>query len=188
MIGVIGLVQSPDRELHFSREIPSRFESVRLGRNLSAISRWPQWFYSLAEVTSSSQSDPLQKGAILTLKMDPKKGKRKQFDLTFVVTDVVPEKSIQLKLIDDSSQRLTHLFDHIEWKIEIESAPNGTRLKGSAVAHTHHWRARLLGGIAERILMNQIFYPNLVRLAELRQPFSAELTPESLGLSGSMTN
>jgi hypothetical protein len=123
---------------------------------------------------------PLQTGDILTLKIDPHKGKRKQFQLTAQVLNYVPDRLVSLKITQDSSGRLTQLFDEVEWKIEImPQSQDASRsiIEGTVTAHTRHWRARFFGRIAEKILMNQIFYPNLIQLSEMRQPFSVDPAP-----------
>ena len=35
---------------------------------------------------------------------------------------------------------------------------------GNAVAHTSHWRGRVFGTLTPRILMNQVYYVDLVKL------------------------
>jgi hypothetical protein len=186
-LGVTALLlffsRGPDIDLHFYRVIPSAMEVTRIERNLGATSRWPQWFHSLQKVTPVS-NQAIQPGSVFELQILPHRGGSKPFVLTMEVTDYIPAQKLSLKLIHDSSSKLTRLFDQLNWEIQILPDPQGSRIIGSAVAHTKTWRARLFGRISEKILMNQIFYPDLIRLAELRQPFSAELDPKALGLSG----
>lgn len=166
----------PNQELHFTREVKSKLDPTRLDRNLSSTTRWPQWFYSLSEVQSPGAPLPkVEKGSILELQMDPKKGQSKKFKLTAEVTEYRPGELIQLKILDDSTGKLTRLFDTLEWKVEFLPNDQGSLIRGTAKAHTRHWRSRFFGRIAERILMNQVFYPNLIKLSELRQPFSVEV-------------
>jgi hypothetical protein len=176
----------PDRELRFLREIPSSLDPERLDRNISAVSRWPQWFFSTAEVqllNSEGKTDQkLQKGSIVQLKIDPRKGERKRFLLTAEVTDYIPAQRLTLKILKDSTGRLNRLFDDMHWNIELVSRKQGSLIRGTITARTHHWRARLFGQMSEKILMNQIFYPNLIKLAELKQPFSMDQTSQSAGL------
>jgi hypothetical protein len=179
-------VQSPDQDLHFTREIISDLPPERLDRNLSSLSRWPQWFHSLTQanvVSSQSQlGSALQTGDVLKLNIDPKKGMSKAFELTARVTEYKPGQKISLAILDDSTGRLTRIFDKVIWTIELKSHPKGTLIFGEATAHTCHWRSRLLGKMAEKILLNQIFYPNLIQLAQLRQPFSVEAPPQGYGM------
>ncbi len=181
---LFGLSRSPDLNLSFSRQVSSHLEIDRLERNISSITRWPGWFFSLSNVELiESDSKIISQGSILKLKMDPKKGKKKRFELTVKVTAYIPHQKLHLTLLDDSSGRLVRLFDHLDWIVEIKPNSKGSLIQGKAIAHTRHWRSRFFGRISEKILMNQIFYPNLVKLAELKQPFSVDL-PESQGLAG----
>ena len=168
------LSRSPDVTLTLDRRLRSSLTPDRIDRNVASPSRWTQWFYSLAQVVGP---ESLQKGALLTLKIDPKKGQKKKFELQAEVIDYIPSRLLHLKITDDSSGRITHLFDHLEWKLEIEPTEKGSILRGSAMAHTHHWRARFFGRMAEKILMNQVFYPNLIQLADLKQPYAIDEAP-----------
>ena len=168
------LSQQPDFNLVLDRKIPSPFKPEHLNRSLQAPSRWQQWFHSVARVTGAST---IETGSKLSLKIDPKKGKRKQFELSAEVIRFVPEQLLELKITEDSSGRLTQLFDQIEWKIEISPTPKGSLIHATATAHTKSWRARLFGRLAEKIVMNQVFYPNIIQLAELKQPFSIDEAP-----------
>ncbi len=170
------LSKTPDFELQFTRVVPSTLPPERLERHISAISRWPQWFYSLTEVQMLPPTSNLQKGSELLLKMKSRRGDA--FDLTARVAEYDPARQIKLDIIQDSSGRLTHAFDQLEWTIELQSHSQGSQIRGSARAHTCHWRTRLFGRMAEKILMHQIFYPNLEKLSELRQPFSLEVPRE----------
>jgi hypothetical protein len=44
---------------------------------------------------------------------------------------------------------------------------------GEARARTRNWRARMYGRLASRTLMNQVYYPNLIKLGELAHPFTS---------------
>ncbi len=173
--GVYTASHGPDQMLHLSRTIPTELSPERLTRNISATSRWPQWFYSLSEVTGE-----LKKGSVLLLKIDPQKGLHKKFELKARVEEYEENDQkhiLQLKIIQDSSERLTRLFDDLDWKIEILPHGTGSLIQGTVTAHTCHWKSRLFGQFAEKILLNQIFYPNLIQLSELRQPFSLDPAP-----------
>lgn len=186
--------QGPDLDLHFVRDVPTDLSPSRLDRNISAITRWPQWFFNLEKVTMDhptpstqlTKSHPvshlitaldhqmIQKGSKVIFHIDPHKGLHNQFDLTAEVTEYIPGQTVGMKILKDSSGRLNRLFDSLSWKIEILPESHGSLIRGIATAHTSHWRSRLFGRIAGRVLMNQVFYPDLVKLAELKQPFSVE--------------
>jgi hypothetical protein len=181
------LSRGPDFDLQFTREVPSSLDPNRIDRNLSSVSRWPQWFFSTAEVSLSQdqQASPnwlVKTGSQVQIKIDPKKGQRKKFEILGEVTEYEPSRKLQLRIKDDSSGRLNKLFDDIYWNIEIRPRPasnsgknsEGSLIKATITAHTKHWRSRLFGRLAEKILLNQIFYPNVLKLAELKQPFSVD--------------
>src|SRR5690349_7492940 len=71
------LAQGPDRNLHFVRTVPSQLDPERIDRNVSAVSRWPQWFYSTSEVqienSNSGPEQQLRPGSRVIIKIDPRK-------------------------------------------------------------------------------------------------------------------
>jgi hypothetical protein len=109
----------------------------------------------------------LVKGALVKLVIQPHKGEiRGSFDLLLSVADYVPGKLAILRLANDQSGRISRLFDHLEWKIELEPG----LIRGTETAHTRHWRARLFAALSQRILMNQLFYPDVMALGLFTQP------------------
>lgn len=185
LLGAIAIVfvicaNGPDRDLTLTRIIPCDLTPSHLDRQMSSLTRWPQWFHALKEAkldspeTSTTHPAPLKKGDILTLAMDPKKGEWKRFALKAEITEYIPAQGLTLRILDDSTHRLTRLFDRLEWKIELQPKSGGSFIHATVSAHTHHWRSRLFGAIAEKILMHQVFYPNILKLATLTQPFSVD--------------
>ncbi len=170
----IYLARTPDETLVLDRKLRSRLTPERIDRNLSSTTRWSQWFSSLAQVQGPAE---VKIGTVVTLKIDPKKGQRKRFELQAQVLDYVPARLLRLRITDDTSGRLTRLFDNLEWTIEIEPTAKGSSIRGIAQAHTRHWRSRLFGRLAEKILMNQVFYPNLIQLADREQPYTVDEAP-----------
>jgi len=73
-------------------------------------------------------------------------------------------------VVSDTKNSLTRMFDPLDWKIEFTPVPGGTLLMGTATAHTHSWRARIFGKFVSTILLNQVYYPNLMILAEINNP------------------
>jgi hypothetical protein len=170
-------------DLSFTRIVPSNLEPSRLERNISAPSRWPQWFHTLDAV----KGPPFQVGSQVTLLIDPNKGSHKKFELVVQVIEHIPNSKLVLRVINDSTGRLTRLFDRLDWIVELEPHGQGTLIKGTASAHTRSWRSRLIGRVAGKILLNQVYYPNIMKLAGLKQPFSTEIPPQKLGLPQSLT-
>jgi hypothetical protein len=90
----------------------------------------------------------------------------------------VPGKRIALRITHDSKNRLTSYFDRLDWVVEVAPGSSGhALLKAEASAHTSHWRARLFGRIADQILMNQVYYPDVFKLARLNETPDQSLPP-----------
>ncbi len=205
---------APDYQLSFTRSMPSKLDRAALNRQISSTHRWPNWFYSLQQVKvidpATSQPSPqvssldvaatspadetthadlslVQAGQLLQLDFDPNRGTSKKFFLWVQVVEWIPESKLSFRVIKDSTGRLTHLLSDLRWEVTLEpkTGGTGTQITGHATAMTHHWRARFLGSFAEKILMHQVFYPNILKLAELEQPFSLDETVSPLGVGGS---
>lgn len=191
--------RTPDLDLSFARDIPTPLTPERLDKNISSVARWPQWFFSLAKVTLvdspnlklvSKQNDSslIEKGSILKLEINPHKFMSKPFELTAEVMEYQSFHTLRLNILDDSSGRMTRLFDHIEWQFDFEATQGGAMIHARELAHTRHWKSRLFGRIAERILMNQIFYPDIIKLSELKHPFKIDDGPKTKGGFGTASD
>lgn len=169
------LANSPDRDLRLVREVPSVSKPEVLQNALNDLKQWPNWFHDLQEVQPQQADNPLAVGSRLKLIINSKKTPWSRFELTADVIESTPGRVIGLRIVEDSKGKLTHLFDRLEWRVELlndSGAPAGATavVRGTCVAHTAHWRARVFGAIAERIMLHQIFYPDMIKLAELKQP------------------
>jgi hypothetical protein len=116
----------------------------------------------------------IKTGALLRLEMKPARAMSKSYHLIAKVTEYEPKKRLSLVIIEDSSGRLTRLFNLIQWNLTLEPTPTGSTIHVRELAHTQHWKSRFFGRMAEKILMNQIYYPDIIKLAELKQPFSVD--------------
>ena len=166
---MVSLAQGPDRELVLFREFPSKVPITTVSAQVTDLKRWPEWFHALEEarVISGPSTSP-QVGSVIKLSIDTHKTPWSHFELVTRVEEFVPGKKFRLKVLEDSSGKLTTLFDRIEWMVEVEGEGSGSRIRGAATAHTSHWRSRVFGTLAEKILLHQIFYPNLLKLAEFK--------------------
>ncbi len=173
------LARGPDRELIFVREVPTTIPVATLNKSVWALSNWKDWFFKVVDVqrvnimgqSLATKDQVIVQGALLELKLDPKKPFKRPFEIHAVVTEYVPEKSFSLRVTKESTGRLEKLFKSLEWKIELIPQPSGeTLIRGTETARTFGWRARLLASLAERILLNQVFYPDLIRLGKITQP------------------
>lgn len=185
-IGILGfglwswLSRGPDWTLTFDRTVPTEQAPEELAYMVSHVKEWPTWFHNLARAELSDGSDLAHAGALVTLHMDPHKGAAKRFEIHARITEFTPSKSIAFQVLDESKGRIAKLFSSLDWKIEINGEKSGTLLiVGHEEAQTSSARARFLGRAAPRILLNQLFYPDLIVLAE-----PSNLRPQSVDLVG----
>lgn len=160
------IANGPDRDLSLKREFPSRTDSAFLGRLLSDTTLWPRWFHHLTDVQVMNGKE-LTQGSVLKLTINSKKTPWSGFDLIATVSELVPGRKLRLLINEDSSGKLTRLFDRVEWSVEVEPAGNGAVVRGESAARTANWRSRVFGAIATHIVLHQLYYPNLIKLAEL---------------------
>jgi hypothetical protein len=175
----------PNETLSFSREVTSKADVASLSPRLDHVTEWKNWFFTAQDIeVVDSQNHPLPKaeqvvreGALLNIQVDPGKGSRRRFQIAAKVTHYIPGKLVEIQVLDDSSGKIFHLFDQLSWKIEVspQASGSGTQIIGTETAHTTHWRSRLFGRIASRVMLNQLFYPNLMVLADPKTPPKAEV-------------
>lgn len=175
---LVAFAVQADLDLHFVRKIPSPVEAMRLDRNISSVTRWPQWLSNVSSVRLLN-GDKLQSGATVELTLIPRRGRSLQTYLILKVLEYQPGKVLRLQLMDDSTGRLTQLFSDMEWALRFvpKEEPKGatqTMIEGMAVAHTQNWKARLFGRLAEGIVMYQVFLPDMIKLAYMQQPFAMD--------------
>jgi hypothetical protein len=177
---LIALSCGPDRTLEFDREVRSEKAYAELSYQLGTLSEWPKWFQSLesAEIIDPTQSPALKEkpvaatGARILLKMDPHKGAHRRFEIIGRIVSYDPGRKLVIDIENESSGRLMRLFDRLTWSVELlrEGSTSATLLIGHETAHTANWRGRLFGRIAERILLNQAFYPDMIVFADPMPP------------------
>jgi nitrogen fixation protein len=170
------VAHGPDIDIVMVREFPSEVDIEQIHKAVSDISAWPQWFYSLKEAKMldgffrplSIRDWILKPGAIVELSVDPKKGPWKRFTLLTTIVQYVPKKELSMNILKDSSGKLNTAFSRLDWKIEFEPHPKGTLIRSTVSARAIHWRSKLFGTIAKKILLTQVFYPDLLKLAGLK--------------------
>ena len=195
------LSQGEDETVTFSRDVPSAVPIETLGKALDTVLAWQQWHHITVDarrLDAMNQPLPLSEqnvaaGAIVRFTLEPRQRPDKRFDIIGQVKEHVPGRKVSVKFLSETKPQVAKLFDSMEWTIELipgtdagapglprDSAGQGTTVRGTLTAHTSSWRARLFSRIAHRILMNQVFYPNLPALAELKTPRTFEQAfPES---------
>ncbi len=177
------ILHSADIDLHFTRDVFSSLNTLDIGSSLADVREWPRWLYSTtgARLVDSagkalpSSAQMIARGSFVELELHNKRrGPWGHFEVLVQVEDYVPNRLLDLRILGDSQKKLTRLFSRLEWKIELIPQASGTWIHGAATAHTANWRSRLFGRIAERALMNQVFYPNLQELARMKTAVSRD--------------
>jgi hypothetical protein len=195
LLTFVVLSQGDDFEVVFEREVPSAVAPQTLGQALDSVLAWSQWHHITVDARRlDSFGNPLPlteqnvvPGAIVKFTVEPKQRPERRFELVGRVKAHEPGKKVHVEFVSETKPQVAKLFDRLEWEIELtpgtphgapqlppDQAASGTTIRGKMTAHTATWRARLFAKVAKRILMNQVFYPNLTALAELRTPRTLE--------------
>jgi len=141
-----------------------------LRQELANTKTWPEWHFNAQRLETFAQADQSTSTAsassILRLFLEPPKKEWKRFELDLQVDQKSPDR-IDARIIRESKGRLEKLLSDIRWSIELLPAPDGkgTLIRGEALARTTGPKARLLARVVPRIVMNQVFYPDLEALA-----------------------
>ena len=193
IIWCIGAANTPDRDLVFVRDVPTSLDAKILDQAMSTIANWPTWHHMLEEakiidlrgLEYPAKDQVLTRGELIKFKIENPQKQWKRFELVAELVEYEPRKKVHLRLLKDSTNRITHLFSTLEWTVELMPNPSGqgTLIRGTAIAHTNHWRGRLFGIMAPRILMNQVFYPDLVKLGAVDQELEARRLGKTPGQS-----
>lgn len=172
--------RGPDYELTFTREVVSTVPSSSLQKAVEAAVNWPDWHFNTREVTAvdlSGQPYPaklqlVEKGSLLIFSMEPPKKEWKRFEIKSQVLDYVPGRRLEVRFLEETKGRIQKLLSDFSWTIEFIPQEGGlsTLIRGTARATTLSSRARIIGRLAPRILMNQVFYPDLEKLSRLQFP------------------
>jgi len=189
------LSQGEDFEVVFEREVPSAVSPETLGQALDTVLAWSQWHHITVDarrIDALGNALPLTEqtvvpGALVKFTVEPKQRPERRFELVGRVKAHEKSQKVQVEFISETKPQVAKLFDRLEWQVELipgtsfgapqlpkDQAGSGTTIRGKMIAHTSTWRARLFAKIAKRILMNQVFYPNLTALAELKTPRTLE--------------
>jgi hypothetical protein len=173
---ILWLGREPNTQLQFDRTVPVQISEDTLKRALTEVPFWNRWFHYAGKVeridlTGAPMPGPdqvVEKGAWMRILIDPKKGEKRKFFLTVEVTDYQPNQKISFQLKEDQSGKWQRLFSEMTWSLEVlpKTDKLPLRLHGTAVATTRSFRARFWGRLSEKILMNQIYLPDLISLAE----------------------
>jgi hypothetical protein len=195
------IAQGPDFEVKFVREVYSDVDPDTLTIAMESTANWPRWFHSLkqAQALDPATGEPSGRGTVavgtpVRLFIEPAKREWKRFVVDARVTELVPQKSIQLKVLHDSTGKLDDMFEQLEWKVELDPVAPQAReknrkmiVRGICTAKTRNWRARVFGKLTPRILMYQVYYVNLIAFSKIRLPYWKLAAKESAGVARSAT-
>lgn len=182
-----------DRDITFVREVETELDSATLGRSLHVLHNWAHWHHMAADAQALNfRLEPfayseqyVSAGAKIRIGVEPRKQKWRRYELTFIAFRYEKDRLIELRLLTDSTERVTRMFENVRWTIELLPAPPGsppeakTRIRGTLTARTRSWRSRVLTTLAERILAHQLFLPDLEALGRLTRPQSL-VPPQAL--------
>jgi hypothetical protein len=172
--------RGPDFQVQFEREVITSTPPEPLKKAVHNLINWSEWHFNTREVLAIDltglayppKAQVLMKGALIEFSMEPPKKEWKRFVIKAVATEYSPGQILSVRLLDESKGRISQLVAHLQWTIEFLPSPSGvgTLIRGRATALTQSPRARFFGRLFPRILMNQLFYPDLERLARLEFP------------------
>lgn len=190
VLGTAVLSRPPNVNLVWHQSVPTPFAPERLGKHLASLNRWPQWFHHLQKVerlsplpsSLSTQEPPpdLFLGALLRLHLRVKN--RQPFQVDFHVEEYLPEKRLRLRLVADSSQKLTRAFQQLTWEIGLHPG----QVTGKVEATPQRWQSRLWGRLAPSILLYHAFSPDLFKLAQKEYAFDLPHRPAGNPWGGSL--
>ncbi len=162
MVALFGLLsRGPDFEARFERRVESPLPIQELQAELQNTSDWPQWHFN------TIRSELISEGPRrVRLFLEPPKKEWKRFELELAVLPT-PTGTLTVRLEHESKGRLNRLFSAISWTIELLPQPEGqgTLIRGTLRATTSGPKGRVFARLAERLVLNQLFYPDLEALA-----------------------
>ncbi len=187
MIGSIAyLSRGPDFPIEWSREVPSKHTPAELAPALQDIRYWPVFHHALKDALLYAPGDgklsrddvPLgtfdrfEVGQLARFRIEPKGKEWKRFQIMGEITQVETGRRLAFRMTDESSGKTKRLLADFRWGVSVREATEAEKLaghrafvRGEATAVTKNARSRFFGRIAAKILMNQIYQIDLVRLA-----------------------
>ncbi len=178
--GLFAAGSKPELDLRFDREVHSTLAPEQVRKSLFRVSHWPEWHYDATGATleGAGPTGDLAVGSKVQLQIDPRGQPWRRFALGLRVLEADTTRGrLTLRLEDDPKGKISAQLEGIEWSIQVEPDGSGSRITGHLVARTHSRRGRFFARLAPRILMNQIFSPNLQKLGGLQTADGLELAP-----------
>ena len=185
VIALLGL--GADHELSLTREVDSELSVEILDKSIRNLNNWALWHYDLQETKAldgrgepySMRDQTALTGEWLRLWFVPTAKEWKRFQIEAEILEYTPKTRLIVHFTSDSKGKISKLFSSLIWKVELEPRSGGTHIRAEIRGMTQGWRARFFGRVAERILMNQVLFVNVQKLAELKQPLNLNPLPQS---------
>lgn len=172
------LARGPNRPIEWTREVPSKETPATLAPAFRDVRNWPIFHHALREVTLSEGGKPVAEfdriapGMIADFAIEPKGKEWKRFKIRAEVLAPRAGESLRFRLLSESTGKSTRLLEGFEWWVGVRPASGddarrgyASTVFGGASAETKTARARFFGRVAPKILMNQLYQIDLVRLA-----------------------
>ncbi len=170
--------RGPDFPIEWSREVPSKEAPSALLPALRDTRNFPIFHHALKGVALLENGkavetyDRIAPGMTAVFGIEPKAKEWKRFEIRAEVLPPKPGESLRFRMLEESTGKTTRLLDGFEWWVGVrpataaeEKTGNLSYVFGGASARTKTARARFFGRFAPKILMNQLYQIDLVRLA-----------------------
>jgi len=172
------LARGPNFELAWAREVPSKETVEAVAAGYRDTRNWPVFHHALKKVSLFDNGKPVEgferiiPGMTAIFVIEPKDKQWKRFEIKAEVLPPKPGEAFRFRMLEESSGKTTRLLDGLEWWFGVRPATEAEKKSGNlsytvggATAFTKTGRARFLGRLSPKILMNQIYPVDLVRLA-----------------------
>ncbi len=185
--------RGPDFPVEWTREVPSKEAVSALMPALRDTRNFPIFHHALKGITLFENGKPIETydritpGMTAVFGIEPKAKEWKRFEIRAEVLPPKAGETLRFRMLEESTGKTTRLVDGFEWWVGVrpataEEAKHGnlSYVFGGATAVTKNGRARFFGRIAPKILMNQLYQIDLVRLAnftENREAWAKENDP-----------
>lgn len=159
-----------DETITLERNLPLKRSYSSLQQDFNQYENWLHWIKAAKAIEKLDSSGiPMPAagephvGDKIRILIVPDKKEWKRFTIELQVLEFDLNHHLKLKLLSDSTQKLTRLLQDLQWEVNIL---NEKIIQGFCKAKTQSARSRILAMLASRILLNQVFYVDLIKLAE----------------------
>lgn len=176
------LSRGPDFQVEWNREVPSKETVSSLLPALRDTRNFPIFHHALKGVALFEEGRPVETydrvapGMTAAFGIEPKAKEWKRFEIRAEVLPPKPGEALRFRLLEESTGKTTRVVDDFEWWIGVRAAnPDEAKrgysssVFGGASGRTKNARARFFGRVAPKILMNQLYQIDLVRLANFTE-------------------